>query len=180
MEEVETWRPIPGYGGHYEASSLGRIRVKDRVVRRKHSTGGMVDFFYKGRLLSPSRATKLGHMTVHLGVDGRKLSASVHRLVLEAFVGPCPDGMEGCHEDGNPANNRPGNLRWDTHYENNQDRKRHGTYATGEAHAMAKLTDAQVSEIRSSGKRYRQVAEEYGISRSQAHRICKGQSWRAN
>ena len=34
--------------------------------------------------------------------------------------------MEGCHNDGNPLNNRLENLRWDTHLENCRDTIRHG------------------------------------------------------
>jgi hypothetical protein len=49
----------------------------------------------------------------------------VHRLVLEAFVGPCPDGMECCHEDGDSTNNRVDNLRWDTHEANVRERLEH-------------------------------------------------------
>ncbi len=50
----------------------------------------------------------------------------IHRIVLEAFKGPCPEGMEACHNDGIPHHNRPENLRWDTHYNNMQDAKKHG------------------------------------------------------
>lgn len=48
--------------------------------------------------------------------------------MLTAFVGPCPDGMEGCHNDGDPHNNRLDNLRWDTRANNARDAIRHGTH----------------------------------------------------
>lgn len=51
----------------------------------------------------------------------------VHRLVLSAFTGPCPPGMECCHNDGDPSNNRPENLRWDTRSSNARDKRVHGT-----------------------------------------------------
>ncbi len=51
----------------------------------------------------------------------------VHVLVLTAFRGHCPAGMEGCHNDGDPKNNRLSNLRWDTHSANQKDGFRHGT-----------------------------------------------------
>ena len=112
---AEIWKPIPGYGGHYEASSMGRIRVLPRVVVKPHSTTGEpCEFHYAGRLLNPAKRSKHGHLSVTLGVDGKDHTCSVHRLVLMAFSGPCPDGMVGCHNNGKAGDNRPENLRWDT------------------------------------------------------------------
>lgn len=73
----------------------------------------------------------------------------VHRIVLEAFRGPCPDGWECRHLDGNPRNNRLGNLAWGTSSENKHDAIRHGTspYMPGENHPNAVLTDAVVREV---------------------------------
>jgi hypothetical protein len=46
-------------------------------------------------------------------------------IVLEAFVGPRPDGTESCHyPDPNPGNNDVANLRWDTPCENAKDKTR--------------------------------------------------------
>lgn len=177
MDEI--WRPIPGFGDHYEASSMGRIRVKDRIIVKRHSmTGKPCRQFYKGRLLRPSRGSKHGHLCVTLGVDGVDTSRSVHGLVLLAFVGPRPEGMECCHNNGVASDNRVENLRWDTHYNNNQDRIKHGTYANGEAHPMAKLTSEAVRSVRERGLSNRQIMSELGISRSQAQRIRVGESWR--
>lgn len=173
----EEWKSIPGFGGHYEASSDGRIRAKDRIVRRKHSTGGMVDFHYRGRLLKLTPDGECGHLYVSIGVDGVNYKVAAHRLVLLAFVGPAPDGMEACHNNGVGSDNRASNLRWDTHYENNRDRVRHGTYARGEQHPMAKLTREQVEAMRASGVHYEDAVALYGISRSQAYRILRGQAW---
>lgn len=175
----EIWKPVPGYGNHYEASNLGNIRVKDRVVVRKHSTGSVTNFFYKSRLLTPCKSDKLGHMVVHISVDNKKQNVFVHKMVLLAFVGPCPEGMECCHKNGNASDNRIENLRWDTHYENNQDRKRHGRYATGENHPMAKLTLEQVKTIRSSDKPIKELCKEFGVGLSNLHRIKNKESWAA-
>jgi hypothetical protein len=72
----------------------------------------------------------------------------VHRLVLETFRGPCPEGMEGCHNDGNQLNNRLENLRWDTHLANVKDRAKHGRDRKGQDHPNAKLNDDDVRAIR--------------------------------
>ena len=164
---TEIWKDIPGFGGHYQASSLGRIRSKDRVVLKRHKGGKVMSQVYSGRLLSPSKASKIGHLSVHLGVNGKKYTASVHGLVLFAFAGPRPEGMECCHNNGNASDNRPDNLRWDTHHNNNGDRKKHGTYALGERHHMAKISNEAAADIYRKLKTGRGVASlsrEYGIS----------------
>jgi hypothetical protein len=132
---MEIWKPIPGYGDFYEASNLGNIRVKDREVEKFCGlTKTKVKQFYKGRLLKPSNSDKYGHKSVHIGYDKKRITVFVHKLILLAFVGPCPDGMECCHNNGIASDNRLENLRWDTHKNNNADRKRHGNYKKGKEH----------------------------------------------
>lgn len=175
----EVWKPVPGFGNHYEASSLGRIRSKDRIVIRKHSKSGKnIEFFYKSKLLSPCSSDKYGHQVVHIGFNGQRKNVFVHTMVLLAFVGERPDGMECCHINGDPKDNKIDNLRWDTHYSNNQDRKQHGTYALGDKHPMARITEQDVLAIRSSGKSNKELRKIYAISNSQMHRILTKQSWK--
>lgn len=116
----ERWLPVPEHEGLYEVSDYGRIRSLDRVSeyagRRRR---------IRGRILRP-RPMLSGHLQVHLAKDGVNENRLVHHLVLLAFVGPRPDAMEGCHNDGDPANNRVGNIRWDTRSANCYDRVRHG------------------------------------------------------
>lgn len=68
-----------------------------------------------------------GHLTIRLRRNGEGKPFFVHRLVMAAFVGPCPDGMVVCHNNGNGLDNRLDNLRYDTQSENMNDTKRHGT-----------------------------------------------------
>lgn len=173
----EEWRQIPGFGGHYEASNLGNIRVKDRIITKRHRTGVLIKQKYKGRDLKPHRADKWGHLAVSLGIDKVDTMIGVHRLVLMAFVGPCPDGMEACHNNGIAWDNRIENLRWDTHYNNNQDRKAHGNYKKGEKHHMAKYTPEQVMAIKTKAVSKREAMQQFGISNSQHHRIMVGKAW---
>lgn len=121
----EKWKPIKGYEQSYEASDQGRIRSIDRLVvdslgrRRK----------YQGCILSPGAQPPSGHLHVNLKVGGGSFSRAVHAIVLETFVGPCPPGLECCHENGDPSDNRVSNLRWDTRSSNVQDALRHGTHS---------------------------------------------------
>lgn len=105
----------------------------------------------------------------------------VNRLILEAFVGPCPDGMECRHLDGVPLNNRRDNLEWNTHTENMRDRKRHGTDNTGERHPKAKLTEAMVREARlraSKGERVAAIAWSLGASRIAIYGAVRRKTWK--
>jgi hypothetical protein len=112
----------------------------------------------------------------------RKRTVSyAHRLVLEAFVGPCPAGMEACHfPDRNPANNRLENLRWDTKTENAADADRHGTRPRGSRHGVAKLTETAASEIRrrsNGGESRCSLAIEFGVCPETVRRIAKREAW---
>lgn len=69
--------------------------------------------------MRPYAANKYGHQKVDLYYGKRRRKKMyVHRLVLEAFTGPCPKGMECLHADDDPTNNHLTNLRWGTHSDN--------------------------------------------------------------
>lgn len=175
---MATWKNIPGYGGHYQASSDGRVRVKDRIIMKVHSRSGNIEsFFYKGKELRTT-TFRYGHKMVSIGVNGVKYTLHIGRLVLMAFRGLPPEGMECCHNNGDSGDNRLRNLRWDTHHNNNQDRKKHGRYASKEEHPMAKLSLADVKKIRRSRSTGKKLAEKFDVGQSQISRIKKGKSWR--
>lgn len=85
-----------------------------------------------GHRLATSIATTLGvtRRIVWLYQDGHSRSPQISRLILDAWVGPCPEGMECCHNDGNAMNNVLSNLRWDTHWNNVQDQISQGTHVS--------------------------------------------------
>jgi hypothetical protein len=120
----EEWRPIPGYEGVYEVSDRGRVRSFDRTSYR---ASGPIHI--RGKILRAQTNKKTGHLRLHLRRDGVARLWGVHQLVLLGFVGPAPRGMEGCHNDGVPTNNRLENLRWDTRKANVADAIRHGTFS---------------------------------------------------
>ena len=118
---IERWRDIPGHPG-YQVSDHGRVRGLDRTTT---TTNGQVRH-YKGKILSTPLNTG-GYQTVHLYTHGKSRKRYVHALVAEAFIGPRPEGMEVCHNDGDPTNNSLENLRYGTRSDNMLDRVRHGT-----------------------------------------------------
>jgi hypothetical protein len=172
----EEWVCVPAFGCLYEASTLGRIRSKARSVVKRHSSGQDMVQQYAERLISGSQ-DKDGYMRVHLSVDGRKYTRSVHHLVLMAFHGFPDYGYVCRHLNGDPSDNRPENLKWGTHAENMQDRKDHGRYAAGSDHPMTKLTEGQVKYIRECGLSGVDVSKMTGVGTSQVSRIRNGQSW---
>lgn len=128
------------------------------------------------REMKPS-PQKSGHMRVWLGRGDMR---SVHRIVLEAFVGPCPPGMVCRHLDGNPANNHLDNLRWGTDQENGQDRVAHGTSGKDEAGSNAVLSEKDVREIlrlREEGVAVMTIALRFGVHDRTIQAILYGRSW---
>lgn len=113
----ETWKAVVGHGGIYEVSDHGQIRSVPRVSFSGYNLPG------KMRKLDTD---KDGYRKVILRRDNVSRNNYVHRLVLEAFVGPSPENMEACHNNGVPGDNHVSNLRWDTNEANKADIIRHG------------------------------------------------------
>lgn len=115
-----------------------------------------------------------------LDANDRPRSVLGHVLVLRAFVGECPDGMEGCHGNGDRSDNRLDNLRWDTCKANQQDAVEHGTKPKGASHYNAKLTESDVRAIRAMHKArvpYKKIAEQFSVTLANIKTIISGRSW---
>mgnify|MGYP000207962994 CR=1 FL=1 len=113
---------------------------------------------------------------------GRVGDKGVHAVVCEHSHGPRPPGMEACHSHtGNKHCINPRHLRWGTRQENAADTIAHGTSTRGVRNPNAKLSDAQVADIRrryaSGGVRQEDLAREVGVSQVQVSRIVRGKLW---
>ena len=96
MNINEQWRPIAGYEGLYEISSLGRVKSLK---------------FDKEKILKP-RKTKNGYLFVSLYKDEKPKMFRVHRLVAIAFL-PNPEKLpEINHKDEDKTNNCASNLEF--------------------------------------------------------------------
>lgn len=177
----ELWKDIPGWEGFYQASSHGRIRSLPRTVNAPNRWGHCMRT-YPGRIMKQRPTPHFGHMTVGLVREGRGGPKLVHRLVCEAFYGPCPPDKQHCaHRDGNPANNRPENLRWATVKENSEDTRRHGTMRVGEKSNLAKLTEDDVLEIRrrsANGETGYRIAKDTGLTGTAIYKIINRENWK--
>jgi len=94
----EIWKAIPGFD-NYEVSNIGNVRRIDGTQMKIFKTAN-------------------GYMRVGLRANGIRSQLLVHRLVLSAFVGPCPDGKQVNHIDEDRSNNNLYNLEYVTAKEN--------------------------------------------------------------
>jgi hypothetical protein len=165
---MEKWKAIPDFP-LYEASNMGNIRSYQKRNGRPCP-----------HVLKPTPNGK-GRLRVFLARDGIIHTLQLHRLILETFVGPCPEGQEACHNNDNCQDNRIENLRWDTPEANRADQRRNNKYCRGEDRPEAKLTEAQVVEIRTrfaNGEKAQKLADEYGICRDGIYHIKAGYVWK--
>lgn len=168
---IEQWVPALGYVGLYEVSDYGNVRGVDRIIDRGRR--------WRGIMIS-QKTSKSGHRNVRLCCNGVHTWHWVHRLVLESFTGPCPDGMECSHNNGNPADNRVENLRWDTRKGNHADKTLHGTMACGVRNAKAKIDDASVREIfrlRAKGLILKDISAQFGVTSANVSMILQRKTW---
>jgi hypothetical protein len=117
---AERWRPVVGYEGLYEVSDCGRVRSLPRRAKLYRGTRPVPE-----KILSPYQYRGKHPYVVLCNTSGQK-KLKVHRLVLAAFVGPCPDGMYGLHWNDDRTDNRLANLRYGSLSDNMLDRKRNG------------------------------------------------------
>ncbi len=168
----EIWKDIPDFLG-YQVSTQGRVRSFWR-------TGGgnsrLKTIPQKILRSSPGRG---GYLQVGLSKNWERYCFAVHRLVLFAFIGPCPLGMQACHYDGKRINNYLGNLRWDTPSNNYADTRKHGA-SKGIRHHNAKLSNEKIRQIRelaSPGFRHGKIAKMFGVSRANISLIISRKAW---
>jgi HNH endonuclease/NUMOD4 motif len=115
---MEVWIEIEGWPC-YQVSNQGRVRSLDKVIIQSNG----VQRFSKGVVLNPWKES--GYFRVDLSNDNEKQPFFVHTLVCTVFHGPCPEGLECRHLDGNEWNNLPDNLMWGTRKQNAEDAVRH-------------------------------------------------------
>ena len=131
------------------------------------------------RNLKGTTCSGLGYRAV--SVKGPK-KVYIHRVVCELFNGPCPEGHQCRHLDGNVQNNHAANLAWGTPKENNADKYIHGTTARGEKNPMAKLTNELVAKMREIRQQtnmpYYKIAKQFNVSTMTAHRAVTGRHWK--
>lgn len=113
-----------GWEGLYEVSSFGNVNSLDRLVTYENN-GSRRLFPGKKSIQHPGRAD---YLVCDFKERERRQHATVHSVVMEAFVGQRPEGYDICHNDGNRHNNRIENLRYGTRQSNILDTVNHGRH----------------------------------------------------
>lgn len=162
---METWKPVPGYVGQYEASDLGNIRSL---------------YFSTPRALKPSSDSN-GYPKVCLqGPNKTNITwPNVHRVVALAFLGDCPQGHQVNHKNGNKADNRLENLEYCTLSEN-QLHSWHKVNSPSSS-SWAKLTADKVKAIRdrhANGEALKDLATAFGVTWGAIYQVVTRKTWR--
>ena len=169
--EAPEQRRIPGFGG---GKGVAFYTVDARGVVRSHWRSGTV------KELRPS-ADSGGRLIVSLYNATGQHTVMVHRIVALLWLGPCSDGMEVSHLNGDCKDNRPENLKYESHADNLGRRDDHGTMVRGEAHWNATLTAEQALEIYAlawaGDLTQREIGERFGILQVTVSCIKHGRNW---
>jgi hypothetical protein len=143
MDTTERWLPIPGFD-EYEVSDQGRVRSWN--ARRTKP-----ELLPKVLKIRPSPN---GYLTVKLSHPSKKQRFTIQKLVLLAFRGPRPEGLECRHLDGDHNNNCLDNLVYGTHSENMRDKVAHGNHhQANKTHCIRGHSLAEHAQIRPEGWR---------------------------
>lgn len=175
----EIWVSSSVFPECYSVSNKGRV-----ISVRRH-----------GHVLKPC-ITQRGYCLLMLHVSGVRKPVYVHRLVASCFLGPCPDGHEVNHKDGNKRNNDSDNLEYVTSSENtlHSIKQKLWTHATGETHGSVthpgrwkggnrktKISTQDVLDIRekfAGGVSRKALSDQYKISGTYVSDIVQKKRWR--
>lgn len=148
----ERWERVDGLQSNYEVSTDGQVRE----IREDGTI-----------LLLPLYRGGPGYLRVWIDGEHR----AVHVMMLEAFIGPRPNGCQAAHLNRDPSDNRLENLGWRTHYELR-------LLDAGQRHPVRRLADTQIEEIRASTEPCAEIAARFGIHANTVSRIRCGRSRR--
>lgn len=130
---VELWRPVDGYAGLYEVSSLGRVRSLSHWT--PHWAGGIR--WHKGKLLKQARNGDYRY--VYLSKEGVRTFIAVHRMVATAFL-PNPNRLPQInHKDHRGHNNKASNLEWSTALHNLHHARNHYVFDAMSVRAVREM-----------------------------------------
>lgn len=143
------------------------IPLEVKLARAVEMPSGCIEYG-----INPTR-----HGYGRVSLSGTKLLA--HRAAWVLAHGPIPDQLHVLHRCDNPPCVNPEHLFLGTQAINMADKASKGRAQRGTTHAMHKLTDTEVRQIRARrGETHRCIATEFGVSRGLIGQILNGTIWR--
>lgn len=177
VKKAVEYREIKGFPG-YRVGSDGSVWTNRSLGPGRPSPGWRR--LKEGRRSNGYVHVSLAQQGVKRRTPGDRVCRTIHRLVLEAFVGPCPSNMCAAHFNGVRDDNRLSNLSWKTQADNLADRRRHGTELLGERNGSAKLSASEVRKLRKRRDRGTTIpclAREFGVSTGHVWAIIHRRVW---
>lgn len=175
---TEIWKPVVGYEGVYEVSSLGRVK---RVAAHRFTKKPITKILRQGRSGRDRRLV----VVLTSGPGTRQKQHYVATVVAAAFLGEKPAGTETNHIDGNRDNNRVSNLEYVTHLENVRHAIRLGRmsfeHLRGPKPWTRKLSVEDVVEIKrllSTGASMASIARRFCVTERAVAHIKYGRTWK--
>lgn len=172
-------RAAPSFPG-YSVTGDGRVFTHRRRFGLGKGRGG-------GVVIDPTFSRELrqfvghgGYLYVSIAREQGQRAVPVHRLIMDAFVGPEPEGQEVRHLDGDCRNNTLSNLAYGTPKQNADDRMRCGVRFIGENNPRARVTEDVVRGIRAraaTGEAVRAIARSLKIGATTVADIVKRKRW---
>lgn len=156
MKNIEVWKDIEGYEGHYQVSNQGRVRSLK---------------FEKKRILKPHR-DKGGYLLVNLCNNSEMKTFKVHRLVAKVFISNPQNLPEINHKDEIKTNNCVENLEWcDRKYNIN-----YGTHIQRRSDKRSKpvIQYSKYGEFIKEWKSAIEIQIQFGYYHSNISRCCNG------
>ena len=180
--DEEVWKPCPDFEEHYEVSNLGRVRSRSVFIPHDGSWNKDMNGYIKKVKIHNQQVNRYGYLQTKLCKYGKCRQLTIHRLVAKAFIENPENKSQVNHIDGNKKNNRVDNLEWTTRSENVKHAYDTGLmsskHMTGSNHPLSKLTEDDVREIRTSEKKLKDLAKQFGVSYATIIDIKKHRTWK--
>ena len=157
--EIVLLNDLPDYG----------VTASGAVWSRKYGTW---------RELKLQKHPKTGYWYLELQIGSVGKTFLVHRLIASAFYGPCPDGFEVNHKDGNKDNNSRNNLEYLPQLDNLKHAWDTGLIVVGKP----KLTLEQIVQVRDSyskGETQASIGKRFLVGPSAISDIVNFRTWKA-
>lgn len=140
------------------------------------------NYLYKSNATVPRKmkykiTIQTRYARICLPKESKKVARSVHILICEAFHGERPRGMECSHLDDDKYNNKPENLKWESHSVNMNRGFKNDKCGFGYKFFNASLTKEQFEDVKillSKGVKHIDIAKKYNCDRSTITKINTG------